>query len=270
MLDVQLSAGYGSTTTLHDTQFSLACGERAGLVGMSGAGKSTLVLALMGMLPWRKGWARGRVLLDGCDLLQCGERELRAMRGRKISLVPQSPASALNPALSLRTHFEEMWRAHAHRRESVQSRVQELLHRVELPADAAFLKRRPSEISVGQAQRVMIALALLHRPSLLIADEPTSALDVCTQQEIVHLLHEVSQEQNTALLYVSHDLISVIQLCERMLVLHQGSLVESLNLQQRDIQAHHPVTRKLLTTLPFDLISVRQNGAVRNMLAFAS
>ncbi len=258
MLDVHLSAGYGPTETLHDVNFCLHKGDRAGLVGTSGAGKSTLVLALMGMLPWRKGWARGHVLFEGRDLLRCTERELRSLRGNRIALVPQSPATALNPALSLQAHFDETWRAHASRGPALQARLQQLLQRVELPTDAAFLKRLPSHISIGQAQRVMIALALLHRPALLIADEPTSALDVCTQREIIHLLHDISREQETTLLYVSHDLISVLQLCEHMIVLDRGTLLETLDLRQPALQAGHAVTRRLLATLPAPPAVLRQ------------
>ncbi len=258
LLEVDVTAGYGKSTTLHQARFTLHPGERAGLVGTSGAGKSTLVLALLGMLPWRKGWARGHVRLQGRDLLHCTERELRCLRGRTIGLVPQSPATALNPALTLQTHFDEMWRAHAAQGPSQAERMRHLLQRVELPFDASFLKRLPAQVSIGQAQRVMIALALLHQPALLIADEPTSALDVCTQQEILHLLGTVSREQGTTLLYVSHDLVSVLQLCQRMFVMSGGALVESLDLSSDVLEAQHPVTRNLLNTLPATPTALRQ------------
>lgn len=250
LLDVSLSAGYGSTTTLNEVSFELYPGERAGVVGTSGAGKSTLVLALLGMLPWRKGWAKGYIRLQGKDLLRCTDRELRHVRGRTIGLIPQSPATALNPALSLKTHFDEMWRAHASKGAAQGARMHHLLTRMNLPSDAAFLKRLPCQISIGQAQRVMIALALLHKPCLLLADEPTSALDVCTQQEIVRLLYEVSSEEKTSLLYVSHDLVSVLQLCQRMFVISKGALVDSIDLTSDLYQPKHLVTRNLLDTLP--------------------
>ncbi len=250
LLDVKISAGYGDRTTLHDVRFFMDRGDRTGVVGTSGAGKSTLVLALLGMMPWRKGWARGHVLLRGKDLMRCSERELRELRGKEVALVPQSPAAALNPALSLGTHFKELWRAHDSDSKGLQPRMMQLLDRVELPTDPAFLKRKPAEISIGQAQRVMIALALLHRPSLLIADEPTSALDVCTQREVVDLLREISLEEEMTLLYVSHDLITVFQLCENMLVMNSGSLVDRVALSDAGSQDVHPATRRLLQTLP--------------------
>lgn len=263
MLKVELCAGYGKTQTLTDISFELQTGERAGLVGTSGAGKSTLVLALLGLLPWRKGWVKGSVQFDGRNLLLCSERELRKMRGNRIALIPQSPATALNPALSLQTHFDETWRAHAKKGGEQAKRTAYLLERVELPSDSAFLKRRPAEISIGQAQRVMIALALLHRPALLIADEPTSALDVCTQQDILHLLENVSREQESTLLYVSHDLVSLLQLCSRMLVMSHGVLVESLDVESDMPQAQHAVTRKLLETLPASLEELKQTHRKR-------
>ncbi len=263
LLDVSLSAGYGKSTTLHTVSLTLQRGERTGLVGTSGAGKSTLVLALMGMLPWRHGWIRGHVTLQGRDLLQCTERELRRIRGNEVALIPQSPATALNPALTLQAHFDEVWGAHARDVQRQSERTRHLLTRVELPADSAFLKRRPSEISIGQAQRVMIALALLHHPALLIADEPTSALDVCTQQEIIRLLHDISQEHGTTLLYVSHDLISVLQLCERMFVMSQGKLIESVSLSQEMPPLQHEVTRSLLQTLPASPAAIKANYLAR-------
>ena len=263
LLEVSVTAGYGSTTTLENVCFTLDAGERVGVVGTSGAGKSTLVQALLCMLPWRKGWARGHIRFNGQDLLRCSERELRKLRGKHIGLVPQSPATALNPALTLQAHFDELWRAHAKRGEEQAKRMRQLLARVELPADTEFLNRRPGQVSIGQAQRVMIALALLHDPLLLIADEPTSALDVCIHREIVQLLQDVSHEQGTTLLYVSHDLVSVLRLCERMLVMSHGVLVESLDFTQDQLQTHHQATCDLLQTLPASLSALRQTGASR-------
>jgi ABC-type glutathione transport system ATPase component len=258
LLDVDITAGYGKATTLQKICLELHPGDRAGVVGTSGAGKSTLVLALLGLLPWRKGWVTGHIRFEGTDLLQCTERELRRVRGRKVGLVPQSPATALNPALTLQTHFDEMWRAHAKRGPAQRDRMRFLLDRVELPGTAAFLKRFPGQISIGQAQRVMIALSLLHQPSLLIADEPTSALDVCTQQEVVRLLHDISRDGGTTLLYVSHDLVSVLQLCDRMFVMSKGVLVETVDLSQDHLQTQHDVSRQLLATLPATPLAVKQ------------
>ena len=250
LLRVQLNAGYGKTTVISELEFTLRRGERFGLVGTSGAGKSTVLLALLVLLPWRGGWVDGEVTLGGTNLLALKERDARQLRGKTLALVPQSPASALNGALSLQTHFTEAWRAHeAKDAQQLKARVETLLRRVDLPTDDAFLKRRPGEISVGQAQRCAIALALLHRPALLIADEPTSALDPLTQVNVLGLLKEISLEDGTTLLFVSHDLLSVLRLCERVALLHGGHIEECLSVAKIHL-AQHPAFKQLLLTLP--------------------
>ncbi len=250
LLEVNLSAGYGKQTVLHNLRFRLQPGERLGLVGASGAGKSTVLLSLLGLLPWRGGWSRGEVSLGGINLLGAKPREARKLRGKLLALVPQSPASALNSALSLQTHFQEAWLAHeAPDKARLATRVETLLRRVQLPSDPHFMKRKPGQISIGQAQRCALALALLHRPALLIADEPTSALDPATQVEVLALLDQISREEGMALLFVSHDLLSVVRLCDRVAVLHEGSIAESLPITELG-QARHPAFTKLLQTLP--------------------
>ena len=247
-----LSAGYGDATTLQDVSLRVGPGERVGVVGSSGAGKSTLAMAAMGLLPWRGGWALGELHLHGENLLALSERQWRAVRGRRMALVPQSPASALNPALTLLRHFQEAWRAHAAPDAgALEARMRILLQRVGLPVDRSFLCRKPAAISIGQGQRILIALALLHGPALLIADEPTSALDVCNQADTLRLLDELSREDGMAMLYISHDLISVVQMCDRMVVLSGGTVVETLRCDGLDLcTAYHPATRRLLQTLP--------------------
>ncbi len=252
LLSLRLSAGYGSTTTLQDVVLHLAAGERLGVVGSSGAGKSTLAMAAMGLLPWRGGWVSGSAMFEGRDLLALPERQWRALRSRRLALVPQSPATALNPSLTLLRHFQEAWRAHVRPdAAALQLRMETLLQRVGLPSGKDFLLRKPGAISIGQGQRILIALALLHRPSLLVADEPTSALDVCNQAETLRLLDQLSREEGMALLYISHDLLSVVQMCDRMVVLSGGTVVETLPCSAEALlAARHPATRRLLETLP--------------------
>jgi len=254
VLQVNLSAGYGTgadaKTILSGLRFQLGAGEALGLVGTSGAGKTTLVMALLGLLPWRGGRVTGEVLIDGRNLLTMSPGEARRLRGKEVALVPQSPMTALNSAVSLRAHFDEAWRAHeSSGRRELDARVEQLMAEVQLPAGADFLRARPGQISVGQAQRVLIALALLHRPAILIADEPTSALDPVTQAEIVKLLQRLNRQHGTALLYISHDLVSVIQLCHRIAVLHSGSIAECLDVEKIE-SAQHPATLALLNALP--------------------
>jgi ABC-type dipeptide/oligopeptide/nickel transport system ATPase component len=250
LLRVDLQAGYGAEPVLRDVRFELRRGELLGLVGSSGAGKSTLVLSLLGLLPWRGGRVSGEVILDGRDLLSMPERELRTLRGKRISLVPQSPMSALNPAISLQVHFNEAWRAHSSSGSAaLAERMRQLLADVELPSTAGFLRSRPAQISVGQAQRVLIALALLHRPALIIADEPTSALDPVTQKQIVSLLRDLNRRHGVSVLFISHDLVSVLQLCDRVAVLAAGAIVELMPVSELET-ASHPAARALLGTLP--------------------
>lgn len=250
LLRVHLDAGYSGKPILRGIRFELRRGEVLGLVGSSGAGKSTLVLSLLGLLPWRGGCVTGEVVLEGVDLLPLSDRRLRALRGCRIALIPQSPMTALNAAISIESHFSEAWKAHSREgRIALEARLRELLAEVQLPCDAEFLRRRPSQISVGQAQRVLIALALLHQPALIIADEPTSALDPVTQTQITGLLKRLNRRYGATLLYISHDLISVLQLSDRIAVLHQGTIVESLDINALD-EACHPATQALLAALP--------------------
>jgi peptide/nickel transport system ATP-binding protein len=250
LLRVEMQAGFAGKPVLHDIRFELQHGEVLGLVGTSGAGKSTLVQSLLGLLPWRGGQVTGEVLLDGKNLLALSERDFRKLRGRRVALIPQSPMTALNAAISLEAHFREAWRAHeSSGRAALGQRLGTLLAEVQLPLDPEFLRRRSSQISVGQAQRVLIALALLHRPALLIADEPTSALDPVTQAQIVDLLRKLNRQLGTSMLYISHDLISVLQLCDRIAVLDGGVIVENLPVAQIG-HGRHPTTRALLNALP--------------------
>jgi peptide/nickel transport system ATP-binding protein len=250
LLRVCIDAAYAGKSVLRDVRLEIEPGEVLGLVGLSGAGKSTLVLALLGLLPWRGGRVTGEVMLEGKNLLQMSEQHLRELRGHLIAVIPQSPMSALNPAISLERHFREAWLAHrGNDKEAFRQRVRDLLREVQLPSDSEFLLRRPSQVSVGQAQRVLIALALLHDPMLIIADEPTSALDPLTQIQILDLLKKLNRDRGTALLYVSHDLVSVLQLSRRMAVLDAGTLVETLPVNELN-RASHPTTMALLNALP--------------------
>jgi|ERR1035437_1521330 ABC-type glutathione transport system ATPase component len=250
LLRVALQALYSGKPILHDIRFELQRGEVLGIVGTSGAGKTTLVLSLLGLLPWKGGRVIGEVSLNGKNLLALPEREFRKLRGREIAFIPQSPMTALNLAISLRRHFNEAWRAHAKGGRAVlEERLRSLLAEVQLPHDLEFLERRPAQISVGQAQRVLIALALLHRPALIIADEPTSALDPVTQAQIVRLLRRLSRQHSTTLLYISHDLVSVLRLSDRIAVIHDGAIVENLPVHEIS-RARHPATLALLGALP--------------------
>ncbi len=244
-----LSVDYaGKTGVLRDLRLDMNRGEILGLVGHSGSGKSTLALAILRLLSFKGGTAKGEVLFQGRDLLRCTEREMRAIRGREIGLILQSPLSSLNPALRIRTQLQEAWRAHAVAASN--GRVVEAVENVSLPADASFLRRYPGQLSVGQAQRVLIAMAILHRPALLLADEPTSALDLITQSEILQLFARLNRDLGMGILYVSHDLPSAASLCHRIAILHQGRIVECGETAQIFRNPQHAYTRQLLAALP--------------------
>jgi len=228
LLSLDLSVDYrNKPAALDGVRFDIFPGEVFGLVGESGSGKSTIALAVLRLVEMRGGRARGSLLFEGRNLLALKEREMRRIRGRRIALVPQSPVSALNPVLRLETHLREAWTAHAHAPwRQARPQACDLLRQMGLPADDAFLRRYPHQVSVGQAQRVLIAMAVQHRPALLIADEPTSALDPASQRDILDLLRRLNREFGMAMLYISHDLPSVAALCARVGVLENGRMAE--------------------------------------------
>jgi len=236
---------------LRDVQLEIQRGEVLGLVGQSGSGKSTLAMAILGLIDPKRADAQGSIFFEGSDLLTLREAELRNLRGRKIALVLQSPLSSLNPALKIRTQLRETWRAHATGSSTdCDSTIRKALESVSLPSDDDFLCKYPAQMSVGQAQRVLIAMAVVHRPALLIADEATSALDVITQAEILKLFRELNQNSGMAILYISHDLASVAGICDRVAILHQGQIVESGITQHVLTTPSHEYTRRLLASIP--------------------
>ena len=254
LLSAQVTVRYpGKSPVLRDCALEIARGEVLGLVGQSGSGKSTLALAILGLLGRRRASIEGNINFQGTDLLTMRERDLRNLRGRSLSLVLQSPLASLNPALKIRTQLHEAWRAHRDRRATTadcERAIQQALESVSLPADPGFLQKHASQLSVGQAQRVLIAMAVMHRPALLIADEATSALDVITQSEILQLFASLNRETGMSILYISHDLPSVAGICQRIAILNEGEIVECGPTKQIFANPAHPYTRRLMSSLP--------------------
>src|SRR5580658_8062277 len=259
LLSAQISVRYaGKPAVLPDVHLEIQRGEVLGLVGQSGSGKSTLALAILGLLD-KRAQVEGTIRLQESDLLQLSERELRALRGRAVALVLQSPLSSLNPALKIRTQLKEAWRAHASGTSAdCMNAIRASLQSVSLSGDDEFLHKYPSQMSVGQAQRVLIAMAVMHRPALLIADEATSALDVITQSEILALFRELNRSTGMAILYISHDLASVAGICDRIAILHQGAIVECGTTHRIFSHPRHEYTQKLMAALPRILLSNSQ------------
>jgi ABC-type dipeptide/oligopeptide/nickel transport system ATPase component len=252
LLAVAISVDYaGGKRVLQDVAFQIEPGEVLGLVGQSGSGKSTLALAILRLLQLKGGRAHGTIEFGGRDLMRLGERDMRSLRGRRIGLVLQSPLSSLNPALRIGTQLTEAWKVHAQGSTAAcREAIGEALASVMLPSEDEFLKRLPSALSVGQAQRVLIAMAILHRPELLIVDEPTSALDAITQAEILSLFDKLNCELGMAVLYISHDLLSVAAICDRVAILHERRILECAATTQILHDPKHPYTRALLNAMP--------------------
>jgi ABC-type glutathione transport system ATPase component len=251
LLEAVLTVDYaGRPQALREVALSVREGEILGLAGESGSGKSTVALALMNLAARRGAKVRGRVLWNGADLLGTPERDLRRLRGRELALMLQNPMAALNPRLRLATQFREAWRAHAPGAGAWRERTVDTLARLGLPADEPFLRRYPGELSIGMAQRVLLALTILHRPKLLIADEPTSALDVITQSEVLALFRRLRSDFGMALLIISHDLVALASVCDRIAVLRTGELVETLPAARLFTGAKQEYTRRLIAALP--------------------
>jgi peptide/nickel transport system ATP-binding protein len=251
LLSAQFSVSYAGKPVLRDVQLEIRRGEVLGLIGQSGSGKSTLAMAILGLLDVKRARVEGVIRFQECDLLQLRERELRGRRGRVLALVLQSPLSSLNPALKVRTQLKEAWRAHASGPSADCERaIRAALESVSLPSGDEFLRKYPSQMSVGQAQRVLIAMAVMHRPVLLIADEATSALDVITQSEILALFRELNRSTGTAILYVSHDLASVAGICDRIAILHEGQVVECNSTEEIFANPQHEYTKRLMAAMP--------------------
>ncbi|MBM7787499.1 dipeptide ABC transporter ATP-binding protein [Tenggerimyces flavus] len=258
-----LSVHAGSSALVDDVSFALEPGERVGLIGESGSGKSMTALAVMGLLP--EGLrASGSVGLAGesANLLTLRERQLSALRGSRLGMVFQEPMSALNPTMRVGDQLAEVLRIHGASRQAAAARAVELLTQVRLPDPAGAVRAYPHQLSGGQRQRVMIAMALANDPLVLICDEPTSALDVTVQAKILELVVEATADLDTSVLFITHDLPVVATVCERVLVMKDGAIVESGPVASVFTTPEHPYTRLLLDAATFGRPTSSSHNAV--------
>jgi oligopeptide/dipeptide ABC transporter ATP-binding protein len=249
----------GPARILDHIDFALERGTILGIVGESGCGKSTVIRAILGILPTGTTIDTGTIRFDGSDLLRLEEHELNTrIRGSRIGFIPQDPYLALNPVFKVGTQLLEIMRWHAPNRDGKprerarrnRERILALLRRVQLPDPEGALERYPHQFSGGQRQRLVIAAALATSPVLVIADEPTTALDVTMQQQILDLLRDLATEFGLSMLFVTHDLGVVAQLCDEVCVIYAGQMVESGRTAAVLAQPHHPYTRALLACHP--------------------
>jgi peptide/nickel transport system ATP-binding protein len=220
--DVEVA--FGARTVARIGALDLAPGEIVGLAGESGSGKSMTALAILGLTRSLGAEVRGSITLEGEELLGLGDAQWRALRGRRIAMVMQSPRGSLNPTLRLGKYFERTLALHGVDGPEADTRIRTALADVSL--DDAMLGRYPHQVSGGQAQRFAIALAVALRAEVLLADEPTSALDVTVQAQVVELLARLREEHGTAMLFISHDLAVIGRLADRVVVMRDGAVVE--------------------------------------------
>jgi oligopeptide/dipeptide ABC transporter ATP-binding protein len=252
-LVVEFKTDDGIVHAVDDISYDVFPGETLGIVGESGSGKSVSTLSILGLIPQPPGRiVSGTAMLKGKDLLKMKKRELRRVRGDEVAMVFQDPMTSLNPVLKVGYQLGEAIKTHYPKESdsTVKARVTDLLRLVGVPNPETRYDQYPHEFSGGMRQRAMIAMAIANSPSLLIADEPTTALDVTIQAQVLEVLKTVQEETNAATILITHDLGIVAELCERVLVMYAGRIVESGDVHTIFQSPRHPYTIGLMDSLP--------------------
>ena len=267
LLDVQhltvVFEGPSPVTAVSDVSFQIAPGETLGLVGESGSGKSVTAFSILRLLQPPGRITGGRIMFEGRDLLAMPEREMRQVRGARISLIFQEPMTALNPVMRVGDQIAEALTVHG-KADATQARERAvaLLNAVHIPDAGRRVRDYPHQLSGGMRQRVMIAIALACHPALLIADEPTTALDVTIQAQVLDLLRELRAQYNLALLLITHDFGVIAEMADRVAVMYKGRLVEEGPVRQILREPRHEYTQALLAAIPGMPRPTSQPGAV--------
>ena len=251
-LSVEFELRKGSVRVVDGVSFSIVAGEILGLVGESGSGKSVTMLSVLRLVPPPGRIVGGTISFKGTDLVTLGPGQLRELRGNQIALIPPDATAALNPVVHAGDQIVEGIQSHGRSISKAKARqlVLDMFRRVGLPDPELRFRRYPHELSGGMQQRMLVASALLLSPSLILADEPTTALDVTIQAQILRLLLEVRQEFGTAILFVTHDLAAVAEICDRVLVMYAGHIVESAPVTELFARPLHPYTLGLMASVP--------------------
>ncbi len=243
--------GMSGLRAVNDVSFSLERGRVLGLVGESGSGKSVTGFSIMRLLEKPGRVAGGRIIFDGRDIANCSDEEMRQLRGKRIAMVFQDPMMTLNPVLTVGTQMVEAVRAHDRvSKDEARQRSRDALALVGIPSPEERLSAYPHQFSGGMRQRVAIAIALLHKPDLIIADEPTTALDVTIQSQIISEFQRLTEEANTAVIWITHDLAIVSRLADDIAVMYAGRLVEIGPVTKVLTDPYHPYTAGLIASVP--------------------
>ena len=241
----------GEVKALNDVSLHLKEGEVLGIVGESGSGKSITMKGIMGILPKNGKVTEGTVMYNGKDLTKYTEREMQTIRGSEIAMVFQDPMTSLNPTMRIGKQIEEMLKAHKMdmTAEQRKARAIELLSLVGISNPEQRYKQYPHELSGGMKQRVMIAIALVGKPSIIIADEPTTSLDVTIEAQILDLLKELRDKMNTSIILITHDLGVIAKMCDRVLVMYGGKVAEKGTVDEIFYETAHPYTAGLIKSI---------------------
>ena len=250
-LTVVFKTRLGEVPVIDDVSFSIAPGEILGIVGESGCGKTMTSLAIMRLMPEQGKVTSGSIRLSGEDLVVASEARMRSLRGNEISMVFQEPMTSLNPVFSVGEQIAEVLKAHQGLSKSeAREHAVELLESVKIPLPSRRANDYPHQLSGGMRQRVMIAIALACKPKVLIADEPTTALDVTVQAHIFELLHELRDQTGTSIILITHDMASVAEMAERVMVMYAGRKVEEGPVEEILTNPLHPYTQGLIRCVP--------------------
>ena len=250
-LTTSFKGDFGTNIRVDHIDFHVDKGEFVCIVGESGCGKSVTSLSIMGLLARNGEVIDGKVIFDGKNLLNMTEKELDGIRGNQITMIFQDPLTSLNPVFTVGSQITESIITHMSlsKKEAIERAIM-LLQKVGMPDPEATMKKYPHTLSGGMRQRVMIAMALSCNPKLLIADEPTTALDVTIQAQIMKLLKELQQENDMAVILITHDIGLVAQMADRVLVMYAGQLIEEASVKELFSNPKHPYTQALLASIP--------------------